>query len=180
MDDVTPQKLFDYYWRLTYEQKIEFIKLLAKISTPDVVLILADGLSKPEKFEFAGQYTQHIIDGLMPVVIEQAWNILKQKPKIEKDKFVEDAKVKVKEWVEEISREVAEVEREKLKEKRDRQSDSENVVRYVEIINFAQSNPKIKQNALAKKFDLSPSMIRKILKEETKWRTLFKKTAPTS
>jgi hypothetical protein len=167
---VTGKSVFDLFLGLSEEQKDIFIKLLAGVCTPKVPLMLVAELAPSEQEKFSQRIYGTLIEMLLPLLIDRAWELLKDNPDVTRERFGEEVDAGVRAWVEKCAIEMGEREREKLKKERDRQSSEETIRRNAEICNLRRTDPKKwSQGRLAKQYDLSAPMIRKILSEEAEW-----------
>jgi len=170
---ITPKVLLDLYSALSDENQNAFLKLLGSISTAESPLVIVSQLDRLETFRFSQMLTAEFVKRTLPIVLRQARLVAKNHPGVSDTDFDSMVNERVKVELETMSDKLSELEAEKLKAKRDRKSDPVTIKRYVEICNLRRGNKsKWTQGALAKRFEVTPAMIRQILREETKWRQL--------
>jgi hypothetical protein len=165
-----PGAVFDLFQALTLEQKGDFLRRLAQISSEDLPLYIIAHLPKSADIGLSRRLFGVLANAMLPLVIDHAWELLRDHPEITRERFGEEIATLVKELVVKL----AEQERGNLKAQRDRKSDPETIRRNVEICDLREEDKKKwTQGRLAKKYDLTPQAIRKILSNEAKWRRLI-------
>jgi hypothetical protein len=110
---------------------------------------------------------------MMPLVIGQTWDLLRENPQITREQYGEEVESRVRKTVEEMAQVVSEREREKFKAQRDRKRDPKTIKRNVEICDLRKKDRKHwSLGRLAKKYGVSVRTITLTLQEEATWRRL--------
>jgi hypothetical protein len=176
METFSPTAVFDLYVLLPEEQKKAFIKLLASVSTAEVPFVICNELSLPEKGRFAEMMFEELLWRVFPLLQQTARNLIREKPDLSDEQFDKELHERVKARMEEYEESISELERAKLKERRDRKSDPATVRRNVEICDLRRRDQaKWSLGRLGKKYGMTKQSVKKILAEETKWRRLAEK-----
>lgn len=171
LERLTPKSVFDLYLSLNEKEKSDFLTLLASVSSGKVPLFIHDKMSKAAQIEFNERRYTSFFNLMMPILIEQACELLLKHPEIVKEELIAKVSAQVDTFLKKLVEESAEQEREMFKNKRDRKSNPETIRRNVGICNLRHSDPKKwTQGKLAKKFHITPQAIRKILGAESEWR----------
>lgn len=180
MEMVTPQALCDLYSMLSHQDQLDFLKRLGRISTAEDAFNLICEFSQTERFRMSQILFNHTMSSFFPTLLQRARRLAREAPDISDDDFDKRLGEEVKQTLEGIGRDIAELERAELKEKRDRKSDPETIHRNVKICDLRkQDRKKWSLSRLAKNFDMTTRAITKILSEEAKWRRLGAKQEPT-
>ncbi|HEV3146659.1 MAG TPA: hypothetical protein VGZ47_22425 [Gemmataceae bacterium] len=168
---VTPKTLVDFYSMFTKEQKDEFLVRLGKVSTPYVPLRILCELSPAQQLEFSNRSTAVYFHILMPIIVQQARKLVREQPQLPDEQFDKELDTRVRALIDIYIKEAASIERDQIKQKRDRKSDPETIRRNVEICDLRKKDPTTwTQCKLAKHFKIKAPSIRKVLKHEDEWR----------
>lgn len=176
MNSSSPEELRDMYAVMSDEQKQEFLKLISPMSTAEAPFALSTGLDAIETKRFSEMVFDSLMWNFFPVMEQMARRLVREQPKLSDDEFDRVLHERASDCFEAYNREMAEVHAAQFKQDRDRKADPENVARNVEICNLRKADKKMwSQGRLAKKFGVTPRMIRLILAEKAKWRRLAAK-----
>ncbi len=173
MEPCTPAFLFSLYRLLTPEQQIDFLKLVASISTAKEPLMMIDEMPRRERRKFTDLTTAKVVEGTLPLLVRTACKLVRENPRLLTEPYEQELERSFREWGDAAAREISAMEREQLKEQRDRKSRPETIKRNVEICDLRKTDPKKwSLGMLGKKFHITKQAIKKILEEESKWRRL--------
>lgn len=163
-------QLIDEYNQLDYSDQEEFFERFGNQCSGDAVFRMSGYLSREQLKKFSDRIFESHSINLIPHFIEQALQVVEEMPGAGKEEKLKEILKRGSEATRRMQESVAKLEQEKLATKRNRKSDPETVKRNVEICNLRIQG--MSQGQLAKKFDITDAMIRKIEKEELKWRRL--------
>jgi hypothetical protein len=171
------QAVLDSFRALPADDRRDFFQSIAGEIPVESALVLFGNMPLSERERFIQKIVDEVVGRVMPAVIITGIHVLQEKPELagkELEKLV--AKHHAEELVkasQQVSQMYKSFEAARLKAKRDRKSAPATVRRNVEICNLRKRDPKHwSQGQLAKKFKVSSPAIRKILKDEAKWRRL--------
>ncbi len=170
---VTPRVILDLFLALSDEQQEEFLRLFAGACSVDAPLFIVSQLPKARQFELSGRMHEQVIKILMPIAIDRAWELLKERPDVPLEQFRTELKDRITKWVEALGEEMAELERDKVTAQRNRKSNPETIRRNIEICDRRKLNPSLwTLGKLAKEYGIKRSTVQGILNDEPKWRQL--------
>ncbi len=177
MEQLPPKSVFDSYCLLSNDDKRAFIEMLARVSTAEVPFLIAREMPPPEVERFSDMVFKEITWQLFPLLQREARVLAREKPQMSDEDFDREFHDRIKASMENYNKEIAALERAKMKERRDRKSDPETVRRNVEICDRRKQNRKTWSiGKLAHVYKLSHRAITLILRDELKWRRLDQKT----
>ena len=176
MEPITPKQLFDLYRQLPDDDRAACLEMIAKTCVWEDVIRMSQNLSLIEQRGFSDTVLGEFIDGYMPILIHEAVAMVRETPTLLDDPhFKSKLNSRMKVMTEAHEAAISALEREKLKQSRDRKSDPEVVTRNVEICDLRSKDPaKWSLGRLAKKYDLPKSSIQAIIREAAKWLRLAK------
>jgi hypothetical protein len=119
MEGFTAKAVFDLYLLLSDEDKGTFFRLVGRISTAEVPILLAGELSIPERFRFSQTPNNELANRFFPILLREARRLARENPSISDDEFDHLFSEEIKKLTEEQSATIAELERAQLKEERD-------------------------------------------------------------
>jgi len=168
VDIVSPSNLFELYKKLPGETQLAFRNLIAsELSSEDWFAILK-GMSVDEQLKTGQRLGEPFFNRLFPLMAEKAIKLARLHP----DFTDEQMKNSVMDNTNLLVKDISAQQHARHKHHRDRKSDPENVERNVIICDLSKDKKTWTQGKLAKKYEMTPAGIRKILKEEVKWRAL--------
>ena len=172
MEQFTPKAIFDLFILLSHESQTTFLKLLAGSSLAEVPLIIAANLSEVERRRFGQIEFTHAVDMMMPFLLTKAVELARDHPKVSDQRLLELLSERVKTFAEDFARQASEMERRKLKDKRDRKSDPATIRRNVEICDRRKRDrKKWSLGMLAKHFKISIRAVTLVISAEIEWRS---------
>ena len=170
----TPKVLFDLYCDLPPEQRIDFLKRVARTCSAKEPLLMVEELSKAERRKFTNITTAVVVQSLLPVLVRHARALIRKNPRLADltdEQVDQELDRSFREFGDDFAREVGALEREQLKEKRDRKSSPVTIRRNVEICDRRkQDKKKWTFGRLAKEYKIARQTVVRILNEEAKWR----------
>ena len=173
IDGVSPRALLDLYVLLSKESRNAFLKLLAATLTAEDLAAAIAAAPMLERERLAAAQREGIRGILQPIMSREAARLFRAFPGLSEDDFADEIDKAVTHTMTGYTETIIKSEQEALKKKRDRKSDESTILRNVEICDsWAKGAGGLTQGQIAKKYDLTPSDIRKIVKAEAKWRTL--------
>lgn len=174
MEIITPDELLMRYKLLPDVSKGMFIALLGQISSAKDVFVMIGGLSLTQQEIVSKMIHAQIVEFFFPKIMKDAIRVVKENPTLTDAQLAEMLGDQLAEGERVYRESIAELEAEKLKTKRDRKPSAETIKKYIEICDLRLADKALwTQGRLAKKFSVTPSAIRGILKEEKKWRRLL-------
>ena len=178
---LTPKELVDSYMLLAPEAKREFLSILGKESPAEAAVVFNGSLEPIERERFTDIMTDQLSELVFPVCLAAAREVAQSTRNLSDDDFEKMIHFRLTTSTKEFSDAIGEREAAKLKAKRDRKPELETILRNVEICDLRNKDARHwSQGRLAKKYGLTERAIRKILKDETKWRRLAEQGGPTS
>ena len=170
MEPATARFLVDQFTHLDAEQRREFLVLFSGTIAANEAHLIFTGLDPPEKMRFAELTTQPIAVKFFHILLQEAIRIARERAPIRDDDFDRLLHEQVRELLEGQSKDMEELERAELKEKRERKSDVKTIRRNVEICDLRRKNWSLKK--LAGRFGMKYQTVQIIVKDEAKWRKL--------
>ena len=173
MEEITPQSVLDLFWRLTDEERDNFIRLLGKDLTAEAAYAQTGQLDTIEH----GRYVDMLLDAtwrsILPSMVNAAIRITREHPNLTGGPLEEAVFRFHQHEMSMMGQDMRTQEAERLREKRNRKSSPETIRRNLEICNFRKQNAKHwSHGRLARKFGVTDRAIRSVLKQEAKWRHL--------
>ena len=174
IEEVTPQALIDLYSLMSDDSQWAFLKLLGGVSLAEAPFLLTSQLTSPEQWRFSEMITgSEMMNRFFLFLQQEARRLARAQPSISDEEFDRQFHEQIKQAIETQAQHVGEAQQAILKQKRDRKSDPETVLRNVKICNLRkQDQKKWSYRRLAREFKMTPQAIGLVLKGEAKWRRL--------
>lgn len=175
MTAISPQQVVDAIMSFSPTQRDEFIRLLAEVCPHEMPRAIIRYFPVAKREEMFGELYSKAFRRVLPVCYQHAREILSMNPSISDDEFHKDIHAKVEKFVMDTKSQAAQQEKEILESKRNRKPDPKTIRRNVVICKLNDEKPNLTYGQLGKQFNLSPSSIRDILEERSKWFSLADK-----
>jgi hypothetical protein len=168
MEPFTPSALRDLYLNLSKDDRDIFLKLIASHCTGREPLMMLGELPRTELWKHNSIVYGSLIKTAMPILITKAREIAKNNPLLSNEEFDRQLEVMVTEFVKTERDVVAELERERFKEDRERKPDVARLERG-KLIRDANKNEGVSWKKM-------PSFV---LKKYPEWFPEYKDNPPT-
>lgn len=169
----TPKELFSLFAKLKGEEQSEFLCLIGGYVTGEAMFEMAECLNDRNKERFLLFFEKQVWDLTYGQVLKRAVVLAKEHPELAERELAMRVHDETMLAFDRHYKEIGELERTRIKEKRDRKPDPEIVERNVRICELRKADPKTwSRKKLARKFEVTERMIGKILAEESNWRQL--------
>lgn len=175
IERLTPKAVYDLFTQLENDDARAFLRLVADSISAEAIYDMAHCLTEPELYQFSKLFGDELWKSVYPQILKSAIRLARENQTATNEELERMVDAEVRDAIEEHTKSIAELERARVKEKRDRHSDVETVKRNVEICDLRNADKKLwSLRRLAKQFKVTPQYIAKILKSETEWRRLAK------
>ena len=164
------QLVLDDLNQLDISQKVEFLRLFGEQATSVLARVLLENLPLLEKNKLLESVLLPHAEQIIPLIVRAAIQAVKKNPSLNIAEI--QALIQRYKTDETVHETIADIEAAKLAKKRNRKPDPKILRRNIQICNLRNKDPKKwTQGKLRKKFGLNTTdHVKKILKQETKWR----------
>lgn len=169
---ISPQQLVDAFMSYGPEQRDEFVRLFAQVCPHETPRAIIRHFPVAKREEMDGELYRKTFLRVLPACYQHAREILSMNPEISDDEFQKDMHAKLEKFVMDTKSLAAQKEKENLETQRNRKSDPNTIKRNVDICKLKDEKPNLSLGQLGKQFNLSPSSIRDILEERSRWFSL--------
>jgi hypothetical protein len=169
---VTPQVLRDLFWMMSDLERGDFLRLISDSIPAETIFAMIGMMDAAERIRFFDMISDEVVMRTMPGVMKAAVEAVRDMPQASMEELLTEVTRRHSDAMQEYDQEIVAIEAAKLKALRDRKSNPETILQNVQICDRHSQNPELTQGQLGKQFDMTPAAIRKILKEESKWRRL--------
>jgi hypothetical protein len=172
---VTAEAVYELFHSLTNDEQLAFISRLAKNVTAECVLKMMAELTELEQVRFADLFAKNGGEWLLTICTAEAVKVARGETD---DNRLASAVINAADQkLADARQQMAELERIKLKQARDRSPDPETIRRNIQIIEMHEQKPHLTPGQLGVVFKKSRQHISTVLKEKMKWRSLASRLA---